>query len=508
MLYLGSMRRTTNILITFVLILISRNSIAQLITPPVPDNLYSYQFDAISTGNAGYYLATPTKLFIQPSDPNFISPYPVIFDQDGYIAWYSKPLINNAIDFKFFGDVQRYVYTYIQQGQVRALIMDADFIPVDTIVTQATRDVHDLQRTSNGNWILATAYFDTMDLSMYTFNGTVGSANTVVKGFGYEEYDGNWNLINQWNSNDHIAPTETYDFWGYNSNPFDYCHGNAIEEDLDGNLLISYRHLNAIHKIDRSTGDIIWRLGGELSDFTFVNDPGFSGQHDIRVVGPNEYSIFDNDNMNGNTRGIVYQVDTLNHTAEVTSQYVHPGGNTSTAMGNFQTIPGEGYILSYGMIFRPYSSAVILDASFNKQAEFFFEDSVVTYRMMKFDLPFPERPQIDCSFNGTNWELSVPDTFSTYLWSNGAATNTINLTQAGTYQVWVDYGSGMLGSLPLVITDVNNPCSLHTDEITQTKEGTYTYYTVLGQQVDIPEPNAVYIKVWSNGKVERVFFVN
>ena len=89
-----------------------------------------------------------------------------------------------------------------------------------------------------------------------------------------------------------------------------------------------------------------------------------------------------------------------------------------------QSLADIGVITSYsihytklydGMIFRPYSSAVILDASFNKQAEFFFEDSVVTYRMMKFDLPFPERPQIDCSFNGTNWELSVPDTFSTFV---------------------------------------------------------------------------------------------
>ena len=39
-------------------------------------------------------------------------------------------------------------------------------------------------------------------------------------------------------------------------------------ESLRGHLLISSRHMDEVTKIDRQTGEIIWRLGGKNNDFT------------------------------------------------------------------------------------------------------------------------------------------------------------------------------------------------------------------------------------------------
>jgi hypothetical protein len=44
-------------------------------------------------------------------------------------------------------------------------------------------------------------------------------------------------------------------------------HINSIELDADGNFFISARNTWGIYKIDRGSGEVIWRLGGKRSDF-------------------------------------------------------------------------------------------------------------------------------------------------------------------------------------------------------------------------------------------------
>ena len=408
-----------------------------------------------------------------------------------------------VLDFKYFPQQSLYAYTYIKQGVVYAMVMDDQFNPVDTLQTTATRDVHDLQIAENGNWILATAYFDTMDLSAYTFDGTQGGVQTVVKGYGYEEIDPQGNLVADWNSNDFIHPTETYDHWGYNVNSFDYCHGNANEEDTDGNFLMSFRHLDAIHKVDRQTGAIIWRLGGELSDFTFTNDAGFSGQHDIRRLPNGDYSLFDNGNVSGITRSVTYSLDTINWTATKTSEYIHPVGATSSAMGSYHVSDLGNEILGYGLIYRPEPSATILDANHNRLGEYYFTDSVVSYRFLHFDLTLPQQPEIVCNWNGTNWELTTANPHAEYAWSTGESTASISLTQPGTYQVWVDQGSGMLGSQPLIVNDINNPCSLGITEV-EGQDESFETRDLLGRTIEHPTSNQVYLKVYESGRTEKI----
>ena len=307
----------------------------------------------------------------------------------------------------------------------------------------------------------------------------------------------------------YIHPTETYDDYGYDSTLFDYCHGNTLEEDDDGHILVSLRHLNAIYKINRTTGAVIWRLGGKSSDFTFVNDSLFSGQHDIRKLDNGNYSLFDNGNMAVSpkySRGVEYQLDTTNWTATLVKEYIHPDSVFARAMGSYHTTYNDHKILGYGLIYRPYPSATIIDNNQDISSQIFLEDSVVSYRVHHFMPKLPPRPQITCEQTLAGWVLHAPSA-STYRWSTGENTPTIMVTQPDTIQVWIPHGSGFIGSNPLIITDINNPCgSVSIKENNKKNDGTYQLYNLLGQPINQPKPYHIYLKVYSSGSTEQLMF--
>lgn len=65
----------------------------------------------------------------------------------------------------------------------------------------------------------------------------------------------------------------------------DYAHLNSIFVDPnDNHLILSFRNFNQIIKINRSSGDIIWKLGGKLSDFSLTSDKTFLRQHHATIT--------------------------------------------------------------------------------------------------------------------------------------------------------------------------------------------------------------------------------
>ncbi len=64
----------------------------------------------------------------------------------------------------------------------------------------------------------------------------------------------------------------------------EWTHGNAIAELPDGNLLVSFRDISTIIKIERQSGHIVWSLGA----------PPLSGQHAPTPLPNGNILIFDN----------------------------------------------------------------------------------------------------------------------------------------------------------------------------------------------------------------------
>ena len=130
---------------------------------------------------------------------------------------------------------------------------------------------------------------------------------------------------------------------------------NSIDVDTDGNILLSSRNTSECTKIDRNTGDIIWRLGGPSSTLTFPNDPlnGPANQHALRMVGTNDYTLFDDGNLHNPSvsRGVEYVVNTNNMTATMVWQYP-PTPNTalySYYMGNAQRLTNGNTLIDWAV---------------------------------------------------------------------------------------------------------------------------------------------------------------
>lgn len=474
---------------------------------PVPENLFPYYFDVQQPIN-GYLLTTPFKFGIGPLHPLYKSPCPTILDSNGYVYWFLDNNANSNIDLKYHPEDSLFTFTQLIFSTAYFYILDINMnaVGVFTHTGDVDGDSHDIQVLSNGHVIIGTLKDSIMDLSSFTFNGIPGLSSTNVNACVLQEFDNNLNLVFQWNSLDHIHPSEFVDgFYPYNTSNFDYCHFNAVEEDDDGNLLISFRHLDAVYKINHSTGDVMWIMGGESNQFTFLNDNGFSGQHDIRKLPNGNYSLFDNSNTSPPpkiSRGVEYSIDTTAMTVLKTWEYIHTPGFFSSAMGNHVTTLNEDHLIGYGLTFRPNPSAVITNDLGNEFGELIFSDSVVSYRVNWQEIPFQAtRPQISCTNIGGGIILTGPSGYSNYLWNTGDTSQSILVTATGDYQLYVNFGIGMMGSEPVIINDIVNNCTTGIESVNEMNHfNEEIFYDLMGRVVKFPTPGNIYLVRLKNGK--------
>ena len=104
-------------------------------------------------------------------------------------------------------------------------------------------------------------------------------------------------VLFQWDSLDHVPLSSSYaESPAVASAPYDYFHVNSIQQDTDGNLIVSSRDTFAAYKIDHNTGQVMWILGGKRSSFKMGRGARFAFQHDVRVHGKddNTVTLFDN----------------------------------------------------------------------------------------------------------------------------------------------------------------------------------------------------------------------
>src|SRR5262249_1557432 len=137
--------------------------------------------------------------------------------------------------------------------------------------------------------------------------------------------------------------------------PVDYVHTNSIEIDTDGNIIASHRHLDQVTKIDLSTGDFIWRLGGVNNEFTFINDSDrFSYQHDCRRLPDGNLTLYDDGNFHVPSKSFAkeYQLDEANMTATLVWSYSHPNVNGIIAYydatGSVQRLSNGNTFIGWG----------------------------------------------------------------------------------------------------------------------------------------------------------------
>jgi hypothetical protein len=198
-------------------------------------------------------------------------------------------------------------------------------------------------------------------------------------------------VLFEWHSVGHVRLIESYYHLPRNPNhTYDYFHINTIEVDRDGNYLVSARNTHTIYKINRKTGNIIWRLGGKRSDFELGRGVRFAWQHDVRRQPDGTLTMFDNEaapKLRRQSRGLVLRIDERRKTATLLHSFVHSPPLVAVDQGNMQRLPNGNYLVGWGH--QPYVTEfgphgkTLLDFRFGRSGD----DSYRAYRF-----PWTGRP--------------------------------------------------------------------------------------------------------------------
>jgi len=156
-------------------------------------------------------------------------------------------------------------------------------------------------------------------------------------------------LLFRWSPFDHfdITDLDPASRTGANVN---WTHGNSLDLDSDGNLIVSFRSLSEITKIDTRTGAVLWRMGGLKNQFTF-QDAGalaFSFQHGVRLTAPDHLLLLDNLGDPSGSRAERYEYDAPLRTARQTGSYGSSPAVTAALGGSTQDLPGGRTLVSFG----------------------------------------------------------------------------------------------------------------------------------------------------------------
>ncbi len=87
----------------------------------------------------------------------------------------------------------------------------------------------------------------------------------------------------EWRTWEHLDPAE-YPITFKENVRSEWTHGNAVVELADGNLLIGFRNISTIVKIDRKSCGVVWKLGA----------PTVSGQHAPTPLPNGNILVFEN----------------------------------------------------------------------------------------------------------------------------------------------------------------------------------------------------------------------
>jgi Arylsulfotransferase (ASST) len=280
---------------------------------------------------------------------------PMMVDEEGRVVWF-RPVAtgDTATGFR----VQDYrgepVLTW-WEGRTRWGHGMGEYVILDRHYREVARvragdgyegDHHELQLTPRGTAYISIYAERRADLTSVGLGPDGRVYDSVI-----QEIDvATGRVVWEWHSVDHFPVSE-----GVTppkaDKPHDYFHVNAVDEDRDGNLLVSARNMHAIYKIDKRTGEPIWRLGGERSDFAMGPGADFHFQHDVVRLADGTISLFDNQATPptaDRSRGLVLRLDERRRTATVVREYIHPDGLLAGAEGNLQTLPNANVFVSWG----------------------------------------------------------------------------------------------------------------------------------------------------------------
>lgn len=315
----------------------------------LPADFPAWEYQRLLQPNRQFYV-------VDPAIGAGGSGYAIVFDDHGVPVWWqgSNP---GPIDAKFItesGEPTRITWWGQFSGADGYQIRELDGTVVHTVsIVGGSTDIHELQPEPNGNY-LVTSYQPREHVDLTAFGG--GADDTVIDAE-VQEINETGEAVWTWNSATHIGLEETGRWWptALKGAQRDIVHMNAVEPVGDDAILISMRHSDAVYKIDKSSGNVVWKLGGTWTpkSLVVVNDPEgaypLGGQHDVRLQADGTITIHDNNTNQPNPpRAVRYEINEGAKTATLVEQVTDPEAPGSFCCGSSRRSADGSWLMSWG----------------------------------------------------------------------------------------------------------------------------------------------------------------
>jgi arylsulfotransferase ASST len=284
-------------------------------------------------------------------DKQYFSRYAIIFGNRGAPIWWyraaahgTRVLANGTV--LWFDRVSK-------QYEIHRL--DGSLVSTLDAVGQPANP-HDLQLLGNGDYLVG-AYVNQSHVNTRTYGG---SRNSNVANVELQEVSSSGQLLWDWKSQDHISLAETGRHWPpVLSHPIpqlglDIAHWNSIEPD-GKSVIASFRNVDAVYKIEKSTGKILWKLGGKPTpeSLRVKHDPHnytLGAQHDARVLPDGTLTLFDNRTKldHRKPRAVRYRINQKRRTATLLRSITDPDVRISNCCGSARRLPNRNWLISWG----------------------------------------------------------------------------------------------------------------------------------------------------------------
>jgi hypothetical protein len=302
------------------------------------------------------YDATQSQFYVVA--PSILSSgvgYASVFDTNGVPLWWARG-VSTIHALPIGGSIAWFTGTAFEQHA-----LDGTLLERYSTVGQPI-DLHDLVLLPNGNHLVVSAT-PKPNVSLASWGGP---ANATILDHIVQEVTPAGAVVWSWRVSDHISVNETAAHWrqtelanpGGPNGEYDPYHWNSIEW-TDGGVLLSFRHLDALYKVNRSNGAIAWKLGGtaRAESLAVVGDSrfapggggGFGGQHDARVLSNGTLTLYDDGtDRNRPPRGVAYRLDLSRRTATLVDQVADFAEPSAFCCGSFRQLPLGNYVVGWG----------------------------------------------------------------------------------------------------------------------------------------------------------------
>ncbi len=349
--------------------------------------------------------------------------YAMVLDSNGVPVWYYRQAENQTGEGVYDIDT-------LESGEI-SFLASPSAVPwaIDQLSPAKTTgigpagpelDDHELRLLSNGDYLLFTIPIETgVDLTgLSLVTGQALGTNSNIASCKILEVTTSGSVVWSWDVTDHFDPATdcTYATTGASNwhapdgGPvYDVFHCNSIDVDpANGNLLVSARNLDSVFYVERSSGAVLWKMGGPSASrdkaayVPVAPADTFRRQHDARLQpgwstecgGRGQISMFDDESATSNpARGVVYNVNVGSATgggscppAGGTVAWQYAGSASSQYMGSFRIDEDGSRVIDWGTGGTTALVFTEVDVAGNELLDLAFLPGGSSYRTVKVPL--------------------------------------------------------------------------------------------------------------------------